>query len=64
MTPQQIARMFEKFYRAVDLNSGVRGLGLGMHIVKHIIERHGGTIAVHSQPGKGTEIIVNLPLGG
>jgi signal transduction histidine kinase len=35
-----------------------------MHIVKHIIERHGGTIAVHSQPGKGTEIIVNLPLGG
>ncbi|ABA89600.1 sensor histidine kinase, PAS, PAS and PAS domain-containing [Syntrophotalea carbinolica DSM 2380] len=62
MTPEQIERMFDKFYRAVDLNSGVRGLGLGMHIVKHIIERHGGGIEVVSAPGAGTEIIFSLPL--
>jgi PAS domain S-box-containing protein len=62
MTPAQIERMFERFYRAVDLNSGVRGLGLGMHIVKHIIERHGGSIQVVSAPGQGTEIIFSLPL--
>lgn len=62
MTPAQIERMFERFYRAVDLNSGVRGLGLGMHIVKHIIERHGGSIRVVSAPRQGTEIIFNLPL--
>jgi PAS domain S-box-containing protein len=61
MTPAQIERMFERFYRAVDLNSGVRGLGLGMHIVKHIIERHGGTIQVVSAPRQGTEIIFTLP---
>ena len=62
MTPEQIERMFERFYRAVDLNSGVRGLGLGMHIVKHIIERHGGSIQVISAPRQGTEIIFSLPL--
>jgi signal transduction histidine kinase len=61
MTPAQIERMFERFYRAVDLNSGVRGLGLGMHIVKHIIERHGGSIQVVSAPRQGTEIIFSLP---
>lgn len=61
MTPAHIERMFERFYRAVDLNSGVRGLGLGMHIVKHIIERHGGTIKVVSAPQQGTEIIFYLP---
>lgn len=63
MTPEQMERMFDKFYRAVDLNSGVRGLGLGMHIVKHIIERHGGKIQVSSAPGQGTEITFSLPLG-
>lgn len=62
MTSAQIERMFERFYRAVDLNSGVRGLGLGMHIVKHIIERHGGSIQVVSAPRQGTEIIFSLPL--
>lgn len=62
MTPAQIDRMFERFYRAVDVNSGVRGLGLGMHIVKHIIERHGGGIEVFSAPGEGTEITFDLPL--
>lgn len=63
MSPAQIERMFERFYRAVDVNSGVRGLGLGMHIVKHIIERHGGRIEVSSAPRQGTEIVFHLPLG-
>jgi PAS domain S-box-containing protein len=64
MKPEQVDLMFERFYRAVDLNSGVRGLGLGMHIVKHIVEGHGGTIEVHSVPGEGTEIVLCLPLPG
>jgi signal transduction histidine kinase len=64
MTPEQVDLMFERFYRAVDLNSGVRGLGLGMNIVKHIVEGHGGTIEVHSAPGEGTEIVLCLPLSG
>jgi signal transduction histidine kinase len=62
MTSEQIERMFDRFYRAVDLSSGVRGLGLGMHIVKYIIERHGGGIEVASAPGAGTEIVFDLPL--
>ena len=61
MTPEQRQRMFETFYRAPGACNGVRGLGLGMNIVKHIIERHGGAIEVFSETGQGTEILLRLP---
>lgn len=61
MTPEQVARIFEHFYRA-NPSSAIPGTGLGMSIVKEIIEAHGGTIEVESQLGVGTEVVIHMPL--
>jgi signal transduction histidine kinase len=61
MSAQQSARMFEAFYRADFSNTAVGGLGLGMAIVRGIVEAHGGQIQVESVPGKGTKVMVSLP---
>ena len=55
--------IFEKFYQVGDITGGVReGTGLGLPITKHLIELHGGTISVTSQPGKGSSFRLVLPL--
>ena len=57
-------RLFESFFRAsTALNAGVQGTGLGLTIVRSIVERHGGTISVRSAEGAGTTFEVRLPLG-
>ena len=55
------AHIFEKFYRSTRTDH-VRGVGLGLFIVKRIIEFHGGAIAVDSRPGAGTTVMAVLPL--
>ncbi len=62
MTPEQVERVFDKFYRVDSSDTAPGGLGLGMSIVKSIVEAHGGTIDVQSTPGQGTCITVNLPV--
>lgn len=62
MTEQQVTRMFDKFYRADSSDTAIRGLGLGMSIVKQIIEDHGGTIWVNSSLGEGTKVYFTLPI--
>lgn len=62
MTPEQLTRIFDKFYRADASNTAVEGLGLGMTIVKTIVEAHGGEIRVDSQPGAGTVAFFSIPL--
>ncbi len=64
MTPEQLERVFDKFYRADTSDTAAPGLGLGMSIVKVIIEDHGGEILVKSEPGTGTRVTFRLPLAG
>jgi len=61
MTPEQVERMFDKFYRADHSLSGISGLGLGMNIVKTVVEAHGGTIWTESNLGEGTRVFFTLP---
>ena len=61
MTPEQLERVFEKFYRA-DPSGAIPGTGLGMSIIKSIIEQHGGAIVIESEYGKGTKVMLYLPV--
>ncbi len=57
--PEHLQRIFERFERAASRNYG--GLGLGLYIVRQIVESHGGTISVESEPGRGSTFTVKLP---
>lgn len=60
MRPEEMARVFERFYRA-DSTGKIPGTGLGMSIVREIIEIHGGEVTVESQLGVGTTVTLWLP---
>jgi len=60
---RDLTKIFEKFYRAGDpLVHNTKGSGLGLSLVRHITQAHGGDIAVESTPGKGSRFILSLPL--
>jgi two-component system phosphate regulon sensor histidine kinase PhoR len=55
-------RIFQKFYRARDpLSRTIEGTGLGLAMVKHIVEAHGGRITVRSEVGQGASFAIWLP---
>ncbi|MBV5299709.1 MAG: hypothetical protein JZU64_16670 [Rhodoferax sp.] len=60
MTPEQLARVCERFYRA-DSSGKISGTGLGMSIVKEIIELHHGMLTLDSTPGQGSRVRLCLP---
>jgi PAS domain S-box-containing protein len=62
MSEDQVERVFDKFYRADSSSTAVSGLGLGMSIVKSIVEAHNGRIWIESWVGKGTCVSLELPL--
>jgi signal transduction histidine kinase len=57
------SKIFEKFYRTGDpLVHNTKGSGLGLSLVRHITQAHGGEIAVESTPGKGSKFTLSLPV--
>ena len=63
--PAEHARVFEKFYRVGRSETqGRRGSGVGLALVRHIVEAHGGEVSVQSAPGEGSRFTLWLPLGG
>ena len=63
--PEDQEHIFERFYRVDKARSReTGGTGLGLSIVKQLVTMHGGTIAVHSEPGRGSEFKVVFPQGG
>lgn len=62
MTPEQIEKIFIKFYRADNSSTAKGGMGLGMSIVRNIVDSHGGSIRVESEMGRGTTISFTVPL--
>lgn len=62
MTGEQLARVFDKFYRVDNSNTAAPGIGLGMSIARYMVEAHGGRIWVESEVGRGTTVHFTLPL--
>jgi len=60
--PDELPRIFDRLFRG-DTSRAERGLGLGLSLVKAIVEAHGGTVDVVSEPGQGSTFTVTLPLG-
>ena len=56
-------KIFERFYRrGSELRRETQGVGIGLSIVKHIVEAHGGKVRVRSAVGQGSRFTIELPL--
>lgn len=65
IAPEHLARLFERFYRVDEARSrATGGTGIGLSLVKHIVQRHGGQVHVNSEIGRGSEFICEFPAGG
>lgn len=61
ISEEHLPRIFDKFYRVQQESGHATGSGLGLAIAKGLVELHGGTLAVESAPGKGTQFYFTLP---
>jgi signal transduction histidine kinase len=61
--PEEHERIFERFYRCgSELRRETQGVGIGLSIVKHIVEAHGGRVLVRSAVGEGSRFSMELPM--
>ena len=59
----ELNKIFDKFYRIANQNvHNTKGLGLGLYYVKQIVKAHDGNVVVKSELGKGTEVIIKIPV--
>ena len=62
--PEEHGKIFERFYRrGSELRRETQGIGIGLTIVKHIVEAHGGRVLVRSAVGQGSRFTIELPGG-
>ncbi len=61
MSQEEIKQVFEPFYRATKVEK-IKGTGLGMSIVKRCVDLHQGEIDITSKPGKGTVVLLQIPV--
>jgi phosphoserine phosphatase RsbU/P len=62
ISAEDLTRLFEPFVRGTSATrASPSGLGLGLYIVRHVVEAHGGRVSVTSEPGDGTAFVVRLP---
>ena len=63
IAPEHLPRLTERFYRVDVSDSRAQGgTGLGLALVKHVLNRHGGRLTIESTPGAGAAFIMHLPL--
>ena len=62
IAPDELPHLFEQFYRTAATARQVDGLGLGLHVVKMLVEGHGGSLGVESVLGLGSTFYFTLPL--
>jgi CheY-like chemotaxis protein len=60
--PEFLDQIFDPFFRVKQARSGIKGLGLGLSIVRTLVELQGGTIVAQSEPGRGAELYFTIPL--
>ena len=61
ISSENLTRIFEPFFKDTCEDATTPGVGLGLPLVKWIIESHGGSVAVKSEPGKGTTFCLRIP---
>lgn len=61
ISPENLDKIWQRFYQTEESHRSQNGMGLGLSMVKQIVTLHGGTVSVESAPGKGTTFTVFLP---
>jgi signal transduction histidine kinase len=62
MSPQELAQLFQPFKRMAPMAESIEGTGLGLYIVKQLVERMNGSIGVSSRSGQGSRFTLKLPV--